>query len=83
VQRDPDQRAAPDDAEEQRRSLSFATDQDQRLQVTLDIAEDDDDPHAILTVTDELSGETLRTGRVAPSFKLTAATAQRFLRTGE
>ncbi|HUQ03629.1 MAG TPA: hypothetical protein VM261_14125 [Kofleriaceae bacterium] len=65
------------------RSLSFATDQDQRLQVDLDIAEDDDDPHAVLTVRDELSGEILRSGRVSPSFKLTAVTAQRFLRTGE
>lgn len=65
------------------RSLSFATDAGQRLRVDLDIAEDDDDPHAILAVIDETTGETLRTGRVAPGFKLTATTAQRFLRTGE
>src|SRR5205085_4830270 len=30
------------------RSISFATDEGQRLRVDLDIAEDDDDPHAIL-----------------------------------
>ena len=65
------------------RSLSFANDQGQRLRVELDIAEDDDDPHAILVVIDEASGETVRSGRVPPSFKLTASTAQRFLRTGE
>lgn len=65
------------------RSISFVADGGQRLCANLDIAEDDDDPHAILAVVDELSGEALRSGRVSPGYKLTAATAQRFLRTGE
>jgi hypothetical protein len=65
------------------RSIAFATDDGQRLRVDLDIAEDDDDPHAILAVIDAATGETLRSGRVSPAFKLTAATAQRFLRSGE
>ena len=65
------------------RSLRFVTDDGRRVRVDLDIAEDDDDPHAVLAVVEESSGEVLRSGRVAPSFKLNAATAQRFLRTGE
>jgi hypothetical protein len=65
------------------RTLSFVSDQDQRLRVDLDIAPDDDDPHAILAVFDEATDEVIRRGRVAPSFKLTAATVQRYLRTGE
>lgn len=65
------------------RTLSFTADGDQRMRADLDIAPDDDDPHAILAVVDEASGELVRSGRVAPSFKLTATTVQRFLRTGE
>jgi hypothetical protein len=65
------------------RSRPFTTDDGRRLRADLDIAEDDDDPHAILAVIDEASGETLRSGRVSPAFQLTASTAQRFLRTGE
>ena len=65
------------------RSLSFATDDDVRVRVDLDIAPDDDDPHAILAVFAELSGEELFRGRVAPDFKLTAATVQRVMRGGD
>ena len=55
----------------------------QRLRADLDVVPDDDDPHAILAIVDEASDERLREGRVRPNVKLTAATAQRFLRTGE
>ena len=65
------------------RSLSFTNDQGLRLRVDLDIAEDDDDPHAILAVFDEATSELVRSERVSPAFKLTATTAQRFVRTGE
>ena len=65
------------------RTLSFTTDAGLRLRVDLDIVPDDDDPHALLAVFDELSGERLKGGRVSPTFKLTATTVQRFLRTGE
>jgi hypothetical protein len=65
------------------RTISFALDDGTRVRADLDIAEDDDDPHAILAIVDTTSGDTLRSGRVAPSFKLSASTAQRFLRTGE
>jgi hypothetical protein len=44
------------------RSFSFVTDAGQRLQVNLDIVPDDDDPHAILAVTDDPSGEPVRSG---------------------
>jgi hypothetical protein len=44
------------------------------VKVTLDIKPDDDDPYAVLTATDEMS-EQLAQVRVAPSFKLTPASA--------
>jgi len=65
------------------RSLSFVTDHGQRVRVDLDIVPDDDDPHAILAVFDDTTDEVIRRGRVAPTFKLSAASAQRFVRTGE
>lgn len=65
------------------RSVSFVTGDGRRLRADLDIAEDDDDPHAMLVVADAATDETVRSGRVSPAFKLTAATVERFLRTGE
>ena len=65
------------------RSLSFVTSDDLRVRVDLDIAEDDDDPHAILAVVDDATDETLRRGRVSAGFKLNASSVQRFVRTGE
>ena len=53
-----------------------------RFKVDLDIARDEDDPHAILTAFDETSGEELRSTRVSPAFKLTAASALRFATSG-
>jgi hypothetical protein len=54
-----------------------------RLRADLDIQEDEDDPHAILSVFDELTGNLLRAGRVGASFKLNEAAVQKFLRTGD
>lgn len=53
-----------------------------RFRVDLDIARDEDDPHAILTAFDERSGERVRTVRVSAAWKLTASSALRFARTG-
>jgi hypothetical protein len=64
------------------KTLSFTSDDGQRLRIDLDLVADDDDPHAILSVFDEASGERVRQGRVAPNFKLNATSAQRFARTG-
>ncbi|OIJ43723.1 hypothetical protein [Massilia timonae] len=44
------------------------------LKVTLDIVPDDDDPYAMLAATDEM-GEQVAKVRVAPTFKLTQASA--------
>ena len=60
------------------KTLTFTADDGQRLRVDLDLVADDDDPHAILSLFDEASGERLRQGRVAPTFKLNATSAQRF-----
>jgi hypothetical protein len=58
------------------------SDEDGRFRVDLDIAPDEDDPHAMLTAFDEASGERLRSARVSAGFKLTAKTALKFARTG-
>jgi hypothetical protein len=65
------------------RSLSLVDDGGLRLRVDLDIAEDDDDPHAILAAFDEATAELVRRERVSPTFRLDASTARRFVRTGE
>jgi hypothetical protein len=65
------------------RTLSYTGDEGRRIRIDLDIAPDDDDPHAILAAFDERTDEVLRRGRVSAGFKLTAQSAQRFVRTGE
>jgi hypothetical protein len=64
------------------RSLQYVDD-GRRIRVDLDIAEDEDDPHAMLAAFDDTSGETIRSARVSPLFKLSAKSAQRFVATGE
>ncbi len=49
---------------------------DAKVRVDLDIAPDEDDPHAIVTATDLGSGEELRRIRVLPNWKLTSRSAQ-------
>jgi hypothetical protein len=49
-----------------------------RVLVELTIQPDEDDPHATLKATDLSSGEELARARVAPDFKLSEASAQRF-----
>jgi hypothetical protein len=48
------------------------------VKVTLDIVPDEDDPHALLAACDAL-GEQLAQVRVAPGFKLSAASAHAWL----
>ncbi len=65
------------------RSITCVLDGGQRVKADLDIQQDEDDPHAILTVTEEATGETVRQGRVNASAKLSEASVQRFVRTGD
>jgi hypothetical protein len=65
------------------RTFSYTDEEGRRVRMSLDIAPDEDDPHAMLAAFDEQTGELLRSGRVSPVFKLTKSTAQRFVRTGE
>jgi hypothetical protein len=65
------------------RSRTVTTDDGQRIKVDLDIVQDEDDPHAILSAVDDATGEPLRSTRVAASFALTPASAERFARNGE
>ncbi len=52
-----------------------------RLRVTLDIVPDEDDPHALLTASDE-AGTELGRARVSPGYKLTPATAAHWAESG-
>ena len=54
-----------------------------RFRADFDIHPDEDDPHAIVAVFDEVSGEVVRRGRTSPAFKLTESNLDRFVRTGE
>lgn len=71
------------------RSIAFADDagavtgEPCRVRADLDVAPDEDDPHAILSLFDEATREPLRSGRVQPNFKLDAANVKRWLRSGE
>jgi hypothetical protein len=65
------------------RTFSYTSDDGRRVRLDLDIAQDEDDPHAILAAFAEQTGELLRSGRVSAAFKLTTSTAQRFVKTGE
>ena len=65
------------------RSLTCTSDTGQRLSAALDIQMDEDDPHAILSIVDERTGEVMRQGRASAAFKLSEATVRRFLRTGD
>lgn len=65
------------------RTFSYVADDGQRIRMDLDIAQDDDDPHAILGAFDERTSEVIRSGRVSPAFKMTAKTCDRFIKTGD
>jgi len=62
------------------RSISYLDGDDRRIRVDLDIVPDEDDPHAILASFDDRTGERLQSGRVEASFRLSAASAERFFR---
>ncbi|MET0390875.1 MAG: hypothetical protein ABW321_33185 [Polyangiales bacterium] len=64
------------------KSLDVHDPDGQRIRVDFDIARDEDDPHGVLAAFDE-TGELLRSERVSPMFKLSAASARRFVLTGE
>ena len=52
-----------------------------QVRVTLDIVPDEDDPYALLGAHDE-AGEQFAQVRVAPSFKLSAASAEAWVEGG-
>ena len=64
------------------KSLVITTNDGMRVRLELDLAEDDDDPHAMLAAYEDTSGELLRKERVLPSFKLSAASAEKFVASG-
>jgi hypothetical protein len=65
------------------RTVSISLDDGTRIRVDLDIAQDEDDPHATLAAFDEASGDELRSTRVQPAFKLSQASAKKFAQTGD
>ena len=65
------------------RSITCTSETGQRLRADLDIQQDEDDPHAILSVIDEHTGDVVRRGRASAAFKLNEKSVQRFVRTGD
>jgi hypothetical protein len=65
------------------KSRTITDDHERRIRVDFDIVQDEEDPHAVLAAFEEASEEPLSSRRVSPTFKLTEASAQRFVRTGE
>jgi len=65
------------------RSINCLGESGQRVRADLDLQQDEDDPHSILSVVDEKTSAMVRQGRVSASTKLNEASVQRFLRTGE
>ena len=63
------------------RSVSVTDDTGAAIRVDLDIAADEDDPHAMLTAWDA-AGEKLGERRVAPNFKLSLAAANKWVASG-
>lgn len=63
------------------RSVGVTDDSGAAVRVDLDIAADEDDPHAILSAWDD-AGEKLGERRVAPNFKLSAAAADKWVASG-
>lgn len=57
------------------KSMTILDDEGRRIRVDLDLSSDEDDPRSTFRCIDDASGEELRTGRVAPSYKLTVANA--------
>lgn len=65
------------------RQLRYNSDDGVSMVADLDIVPDDDDPHAMLTVRIEATGEEVRSARVAANAKLNAVNVQRFVAVGE
>ncbi len=65
------------------RTITCTTERGDRMRADFDIQQDEDDPHAILSVTDERTGELVRRGRVNAAGKLNEVSVRRFLATGE
>ena len=61
------------------RSIAFADPNDRRLRVDLDIAEDEDDPHAIVAVFAEMTGELVHRDRVEAGWQLSAKNVLKLL----
>ncbi len=61
------------------RAFDYVRESGDRVSASLDIAADEDDPHAVLVVVDGRTGEELRRGRVAPNYRLNATNLERFL----
>jgi hypothetical protein len=61
------------------RAFDYVRDDGTRVSAALDIAPDEDDPHAVLVCRDSSTGEELRRGRVAPNFRLNAKNLDGFL----
>ncbi len=65
------------------RSITCSIEGGVRVRADLDIQQDEDDPHALLSVVEEAGGSVVRHGRVSAGFKLNEKSVQSFVRTGD
>jgi hypothetical protein len=65
------------------KSRTITDDAGRRVRVQLDIVQDEDDPHAILSAYEDESGEQIASQRVQANFALSESSAQRFVRAGD
>lgn len=64
------------------KQLLYKGDNGLSMRADLDVVPDDDDPHAVLTVRNDATGEEVRSGRVPSNYKLNAVGLNRFALTG-
>jgi hypothetical protein len=77
--RDVLQRAANAEHARLHKVLTYTNNDGIRVRANLDLVADEDDPHAILTCTNDQTGEELLKQRVAANFKMTAEKVQAIL----
>jgi hypothetical protein len=62
------------------KGFTYTRETGQRIEVSFDVAGDEDDPHAIVTCTDAVLGELVGSGRVPLGFRMSATSVEKLLR---
>jgi hypothetical protein len=65
------------------REVEISGEGGRRIRVELDVAQDEDDPHAMVAAFDAATGELIRRSRMSPTFTLSGKSALRFVQGGD